>query len=83
MSIKTKILIAEHDPVDLELLEYQLELSGIDYVSEVVQNEFDYRNAIKNFIPDIILSDYTFPSFNGSTAFGSRNSVHFCFGNYW
>ncbi|MDB5284611.1 MAG: hypothetical protein JWO06_3686, partial [Bacteroidota bacterium] len=69
MNAKTKILIVEHDPTDLELLHRELKKGGINYVAEIVQNEQDYSNAITNFSPDIILSDYSLPSFDGPTAF--------------
>jgi two-component system sensor histidine kinase UhpB len=62
-------LIAEHDAVDVELLHHELKTGGLIYASEVVQNERDYVNALRNFIPDIILADYTFPSFDGPAAF--------------
>ncbi len=75
MSVKTKILIVEHDPTDLELIQYELKKGGIDYVSEIVQNEQDYVNALNNFIPDIILSDYSLPSFDGLTAFEMRERL--------
>jgi len=75
MSTKTKILIAEHDSVDVELLERELKRGGINYVSEIVQNEQSFINALTSFIPDIILSDYTFPSFNGPAAFKIREKI--------
>ena len=73
--MKVKILIVEHDPVDLDLLHHELKISGINYESEVVQTEVDYIKALNIFIPDIILSDYTFPSFNGPTAFMIRERI--------
>jgi PAS domain S-box-containing protein len=75
MNDKIKILIAEHDPIDLELLHHELKTAGIIYESEAVHNEPDYINSLKNFVPDIILSDYTFPSFNGTKAFGLREKI--------
>ena len=75
MSVPIKILIAEHDPVDLELLHQELKTGGINYESEVVQNELDYIHALINFIPDIILSDYTFPSFDGPAAFKIKQKI--------
>jgi len=75
MTTKTKILIAEHDLSDLELLEYELKKGGLDYVVHIVDNEPDYINALKTFIPDLILSDFTFPSFSGSRAFKIRNDI--------
>lgn len=75
MNTKIKILIAEHDPIDLELLHYELKKGGINYVSEVIQNEPDYIKALKRFVPDIILSDYNFPLFDGLTAFKIREEI--------
>jgi PAS domain S-box-containing protein len=78
MNTKIKILIAEHDPVDLELLNHELKNGGIDYEYKAVHNELDYINALKNFIPDIILADYTFPSFDGPTAFKIKEKIAPC-----
>jgi two-component system sensor histidine kinase UhpB len=75
MNTKIKILIAEHDPNDLELLHYELKKGGINYVSETVRNEEEYINALKHFVPDIILSDYTFPTFDGPSAFKIREFI--------
>ena len=75
MNPKIKILIAEHDPIDLELLHHELKKGGIDYVSKVVQNEPGYVTALKDFIPDIILCDYNFPLFDGLTAFKIREEI--------
>ena len=75
MKTEIKILIAEHDPGDLELLQYELKKSGLNYVSEVVKNEPEFIKALTDFIPDIILSDYTFPSFDGPAALKIREQI--------
>jgi two-component system sensor histidine kinase UhpB len=75
MAMKTKILIVEHDSIDIELLTNELSKGGILFISETVQNEADYRAAIECFLPDIILSDYSFPSFDGLSAFEIRQSM--------
>jgi two-component system sensor histidine kinase UhpB len=75
MNAKIKILIAEHDPTDLEFLHNELRKGGINYVSEVVHDEPGYVKALKNFKPDIILSDYSFPLFDGLTAFKIREKI--------
>ncbi|MDB5280798.1 MAG: putative signal transduction histidine kinase [Ferruginibacter sp.] len=72
MKTVIKILIAEHDKSDLEMVDTELKKGDIDFVSQIVQNESNYRKALKSFIPDIILADYTFPSFDGPTAFKIR-----------
>ncbi len=64
-----KILILEHDPYDIELLKRELTRSELNYESVVVDNKQDFVDALKNFSPDIVLSDYSLPSFDGFTAF--------------
>jgi PAS domain S-box-containing protein len=75
MNALIKVLIVEHNPADIELILYALKAAKLDFISETVQNEKDYRNALKTFIPDIILSDYSLPSFNGVQAFNIREQV--------
>jgi PAS domain S-box-containing protein len=75
MEIFTKILIAEHDPSDLEMLQAELSKGDIKYTAKVVATEADYINALEVFVPDIILSDYVFPSFTGYRAFKIKERV--------
>ena len=75
MISKIKILIAEHDQHDLEMIAHELKNAGIDFVSEIVENETSFRQALNDFVPDVILCDYTFPSFDGPTAFLIREQV--------
>lgn len=71
MSDKIKILILEHDQNDIDLIENELKQIGVDYVSMVARSEKQYEMAL-NDQPDIILSDYALPSFNGLDAFKIR-----------
>jgi two-component system sensor histidine kinase UhpB len=75
MDSRIRILVAEHDSHDLEMIDNELKRSGIDYVTEIVDNEAGYKEAIRNFLPDVILCDYTFPSFDGPTAFEIREQL--------
>jgi DNA-binding NtrC family response regulator len=75
---KIKILIVEHDPNDLELLLFELGKSGINHETKVVENEVNFRKALSKFRPDIILSDYSLPSFDGYTAFKIKQIVAPC-----
>jgi two-component system sensor histidine kinase UhpB len=70
-----KILFAEHDIHDLELLQNELQAGGIAYIPTTATNEEEFCKALKDFMPDIILSDYTFPSFDGPTAFKIREKL--------
>ena len=69
MSAITKIGILENDPNDIDLIQRALKKSGITYESKVAENEREFRELLKEFTPDIILSDYSLPSFDGLAAF--------------
>lgn len=69
MEINIKILILEDTPCDVELIQYELIKSGLKFFSEIVQTKNDFIAALDNFMPDIILSDYSLPSFDGVSAF--------------
>lgn len=64
-----KILILEDTTSDADLLLYELNKSELNFVSEIVQTRETYENSLKSFRPDIVLSDYTLPSFDGISAF--------------
>ena len=64
-----KILILEDTISDADLLIWELKKSGIDFIFEVVQNRETFLNALNEFNPDIILSDFSLPSFDGFNAF--------------
>src|ERR1700709_2154530 len=70
-----KILIVENDQNDIEFLQRELNKADFSYVREIVQTESGYRNALENFLPDIILSDYVLPSFGGEIAFTIREQM--------
>src|SRR5438876_1124778 len=72
----TKILILEHDANDLELLLYELKKGGFNFVSKIVETREDFSNALVAFCPDIILSDYSLPTFDGVSAFQIKQ--HLC-----
>ncbi len=59
---RLRILIIEDNAADDKLLRYELE-HGFDFEAVTVDNEPDYREALQNFHPDLILSDYTLPGF--------------------
>jgi len=64
-----KILYLEDNPNDVELIKLHLKKITTDFVVQVVQTELDFENAIRNNKPDLILSDYTLPGFDGLSAF--------------
>jgi PAS domain S-box-containing protein len=75
MDFCIKILILEHDVYDLELMQYEIKKSGLQYVSQIVQTKESYHHALCTFKPDIILSDFSLPSFDGLSAFYTRQET--------
>jgi DNA-binding NtrC family response regulator len=69
MESKMKILILEDNKSDAEFVQYELEKSGMIFTPLIVQTAETYENALDNFRPNIILSDYSLPSFDGISAF--------------
>jgi len=70
-----RILILEHEPDDIELLQYELKKGGLHYSSEVVQERETFTQALKDFKPDIVLSDYALPDFDGASAFYIKKEI--------
>ena len=71
----TRILILEHDENDLELLLYELKKGAFDFISEVVQTKEAFADSLTTFRPDIILSDYSLPQFDGIAAFHIKQQI--------
>jgi two-component system cell cycle sensor histidine kinase/response regulator CckA len=63
-----RILILEDVPMDAELVEYELERARIPFSSRRVDSREDFLRELEQFSPDLILSDYTLPRFDGMTA---------------
>ena len=64
-----KILFVEDSIYDSDLINHELKRSKLVYTAETVETSEAYENALENFSPDIILSDYNLPSFDGLSAF--------------
>jgi len=63
-----KILLVEDVPSDMELIQRELTKSDIQFIVKVVETRDTFLQALKEFEPAIILSDYNLPSFNGMQA---------------
>ncbi|MEA2712204.1 MAG: two-component system, cell cycle sensor histidine kinase and response regulator CckA, partial [Gemmatimonadales bacterium] len=63
-----RILILEDVPMDAELMEYELERASIPFMSRRVDSREAFLDELDQFRPDLILSDYTLPRFDGMTA---------------
>src|ERR1019366_5162899 len=63
-----KILLVEDRVEDAELLLREIRRSGLAVTSRRVESEDAYEEALADFAPDLILSDYTLPGFDGPLA---------------
>lgn len=63
-----RILILEDYPPDAELAILELEENGLEFASRVVDNEENFLRELNEFEPQVILSDYKLPTFDGISA---------------
>ncbi len=65
----------EDSPADAELMAFELRSLGMEIESSRVEAETAFSAALKDFFPDIILSDYSLPSFDGTSALAMANRM--------
>lgn len=63
-----KVVFIEDYAPDMDLAIRHLEKNGIGVEHKRIETESELLDALENFKPDIILSDYLLPSFNGKKA---------------
>ena len=68
MGNELKVLLVEDLATDAELAARELRRAGIACVARRVETETELRQALDEFAPDIILSDFTLPRLNALAA---------------
>jgi signal transduction histidine kinase len=68
MEQELRFLILEDNATDAELIERELRRAKISFISKRVETAEDFVRELGDFKPDLILSDYYLPSFDGSEA---------------
>jgi signal transduction histidine kinase len=63
-----RILLVEDDAADAVLIVHALRQEGLGFTIKRVETTEDYVQALEHDAPDLILSDYALPSFDGYTA---------------
>lgn len=63
-----KILMVEDTPTDAELALRELKRGGIQHQARRVETEKELRHELTDFRPDIVLSDFSMPHFDGLSA---------------
>jgi PAS domain S-box-containing protein len=67
---ETRILILEDSPTDAELAIRELRRAQLSFEAKRVDTKEEFLKALKEFSPDVILSDYSLPRFNALDALG-------------
>jgi len=69
---KLKILMLEDNQDDVLLIEHMLRKNKLPFIHTAVDTRDEFREAIRQFQPDVILSDHGLPGFN------SREALKIC-----
>ena len=64
-----KILMLEDSSTDAELIQYELKKTFSQFEVKIVETEEDFTENLNQFSPDLVLSDYSLPSFDGISAY--------------
>ena len=75
MKAVIKILFIEENLSDAELIWRQIDNDRIQFTKKLVKMKTDYIESLDSFSPDIIISGYTLPKFNGMEALTIRNEL--------
>jgi len=65
---KIKVLMLEDVVDDVAIIEYVLQKAGIEHETLQVDSKTEFIKGIKEFQPDLILSDHSLPQFNSIEA---------------
>ncbi len=71
-----RILLLEDNPVDAELIEYELSDAELSFTLKRVETEETFEQALGEFAPDLILSDYDLPTYSGIQALAYARKKH-------
>ena len=70
-----RVLFLEDDPADAELVAETLTRSGMSIVSERVDSREAFTQALRDFAPDVVLSDHALAQFDARAALEVMQSV--------
>ena len=68
MTAVLKMLMIEDVPSDAEITLRELKRSGMEFVTRRVETEVELRRECIEFAPDIVVSDFALPQFDGLSA---------------
>jgi PAS domain S-box-containing protein len=70
-----KILFVEDLPYDAELIWREIIKNNIDFEKLLVESKDDFITALSSFEPDLVISDYLLPQFDGMSALTLKNEL--------
>ncbi|MCG6192573.1 response regulator [Leptospira sp. FAT2] len=73
---KVYIICIEDNPNDLALMIRQISASGLDFSYKQIQTKEELIQELKTSEPDLILSDFSLPSFDGMEALYAVKKYH-------
>src|SRR6266581_5393041 len=63
-----RLLLTEDNPADAEMELRELKRAGLRIAHRVADTEQGFVSALREFSPDVILSDFSMPGFDGMAA---------------
>src|SRR2546422_3930185 len=63
-----RLLLTEDNPADAELELRELKRAGLRIAHRIADTEQGFVSALREFSPDVILSDFSMPGFDGMAA---------------
>ena len=70
-----RVLMLEDSEADADLIRHELLRSGMPTVTERVETESEFASAIRDFLPDVVLSDHSLGAFDAQSALTLLRSV--------
>ena len=70
-----RLLLLEDDVNDADLLLEQLRLGGMELETRRVESAMSYEAALHDWQPDLIISDYNLPGYDGHSALQARQRL--------
>jgi len=75
MTKQLSLLLLEDNRVDAEFIEELLIAEGFELKVKRVDSELAFQTALIDWHPDVIISDYSLPSYNGLSALFTAKSI--------
>ncbi len=70
-----RVLLLEDCEADAELIQHELFRSGLATVTERVETEHAFALALRDFLPDVVLSDHSLGTFDAQSALALLRSI--------